>query len=68
MPASHHVNTISIVGAVCLLFVYATWVVPYLRSDSAPDRSEQVEGDRGEDGAGPSATDLCPPVRDCRSG
>ncbi|HEY2181437.1 MAG TPA: hypothetical protein VGH09_07190 [Solirubrobacteraceae bacterium] len=33
-PASHHVKSISVVGAICLLFVYATWVVPYLRSDS----------------------------------
>jgi Ca2+:H+ antiporter len=32
-PASHHVKAISIVGAICLLFVYATWVVPYLRGD-----------------------------------
>ncbi len=35
-PASHHVKAISIVGGVCLLVVYATWVVPYLRSDTAP--------------------------------
>jgi Ca2+:H+ antiporter len=35
-PASHHVKTISAVGAVCLLVVYIAWVVPYLRSDSAP--------------------------------
>jgi Ca2+:H+ antiporter len=35
-PASHHVKGISIVGAICLLFVYMTWVVPYLRSDTAP--------------------------------
>jgi Ca2+:H+ antiporter len=33
-PASHHVKAISIVGAICLLVVYMTWVVPYLRSDS----------------------------------
>jgi Ca2+:H+ antiporter len=41
-PASHHVKTISIVGAICLLVVYGAWVVPYLRSDAkrqadAPD-------------------------------
>ncbi len=36
-PASHHVQTISAVGAVCLLVVYLAWVVPYLRSDVAPD-------------------------------
>jgi Ca2+:H+ antiporter len=35
-PASHHVKAISIVGAICLLVVYMTWVVPYLRSDEAP--------------------------------
>ena len=35
-PASHHVKAISVVGAICLLFVYATWVVPYLRGDSSP--------------------------------
>src|SRR5271167_499475 len=35
-PASHHVKSISIVGAICLLGVYLTWVVPYLRSDPAP--------------------------------
>jgi Ca2+:H+ antiporter len=38
-PASHHVKTISAVGAVCLLIVYLTWVVPYLRSDRAPGES-----------------------------
>src|ERR1700726_1093402 len=31
-PASHHVRTISAVGAVCLLVVYLAWAVPYLRS------------------------------------
>jgi Ca2+:H+ antiporter len=35
-PASHHVKAISVVGAICLLVVYLTWVVPYLRSDQAP--------------------------------
>ncbi len=52
-PASHHVKGISIVGAICLLFVYATWVVPYLRSDRppgadgpAPDRSAPGEAAR----------------------
>jgi len=39
-PASHHVKGISIVGAICLLFVYMTWVVPYLRSDTAPGEGE----------------------------
>lgn len=35
-PASHHVNTISAVGAVSLLVVYLAWVVPYLRADTLP--------------------------------
>jgi Ca2+:H+ antiporter len=35
-PASHHVQAISIVGAICLLVVYLTWVVPYLRTDELP--------------------------------
>ncbi len=34
-PASHHVKAISAVAAVCLLGVYISWVVPYVRSDSA---------------------------------
>jgi Ca2+:H+ antiporter len=33
--ASHHYRTISAVGAGCLLFVYLSWVVPYLRADAA---------------------------------
>lgn len=35
-PASHHVETISAIGAVCLLVVYLAWVIPYLRSDVSP--------------------------------
>jgi Ca2+:H+ antiporter len=35
--ASHHVKVISAVGAGCLLVVYATWVIPYLRGEVAPD-------------------------------
>jgi Ca2+:H+ antiporter len=52
-PASHHVQTISAVGAVCLLVVYLAWVVPYLRSDVAPGESrEQRSGEErsGEEG------------------
>jgi Ca2+:H+ antiporter len=44
-PASHHVKGISIVGAICLLVVYMTWVVPYLRSDRLPR-----EGGKSDDG------------------
>jgi len=39
-PASRHVEAISAVGAVCLLIVYLTWMVPYLRSDQLPGASE----------------------------
>jgi len=51
-PASHHVRTISIVGAVCLLLVYVFWVVPYLRADVAaraqtpPEQRSAREGPR----------------------
>ena len=31
-PASHHVKAISIIGAVTILAVYASWLVQYLRS------------------------------------
>ncbi len=34
--ASHHVKTISAIGAGCLLVVYITWIVPYLRADALP--------------------------------
>jgi Ca2+:H+ antiporter len=45
-PASHHVQAISAVGAVCLLVVYLAWVVPYLRSDVAPGDAD--DGPRPE--------------------
>ena len=48
-PASHHVKTISAVGAVCLLVVYLAWVVPYLRSDTAP-RARDARSDATPDG------------------
>jgi Ca2+:H+ antiporter len=51
-PASHHVKAISIVGAICLLVVYMTWVVPYLRSDQAPG------GDGGGAAAGAAAEEV----------
>jgi Ca2+:H+ antiporter len=35
-PASHHVDEISIIGAISLLVVYLAWVVPYVRSDTTP--------------------------------
>ena len=46
-PASHHVKTISAVGAVCLLIVYLAWVVPYLRSDVAPGAGESADAAGG---------------------
>jgi Ca2+:H+ antiporter len=46
-PASHHVKAISVVGAICLLVVYLSWVVPYLRADVAPGAG--TEGDSGGD-------------------
>jgi Ca2+:H+ antiporter len=51
-PASHHVKAISIVGAVCLLVVYVAWVVPYLRSDTAP---VAIEARNAEGGPAPLA-------------
>ncbi len=53
-PASHHVNAISAVGAGCLLIVYLAWVVPYLRSDSAPgeEAAAGVGEERGPAGEG----------------
>jgi Ca2+:H+ antiporter len=35
-PASHHAKTISIVGAVAILAVYAIWLRGYLRSETKP--------------------------------
>jgi Ca2+:H+ antiporter len=51
-PASHHVKAISAVGAVCLLVVYLSWVVPYLRSDVAPDQEAKAAGGSPEASAG----------------
>ena len=48
-PASHHVDTISAVGAVCLLLVYMAWVVPYLRSDELPGAKDADGTEDGED-------------------
>jgi Ca2+:H+ antiporter len=49
-PASHHVKAISAVGAVCLLVVYMSWVVPYLRSDVAPGGQTVDSGGAGREG------------------
>jgi Ca2+:H+ antiporter len=34
--ASHHLTTISVIGAVAVLTVYVTWLMQYLRSPQAP--------------------------------
>jgi Ca2+:H+ antiporter len=34
-PASHHVKGVSTIGAIALLAVYAAWVIPYVRGESA---------------------------------
>jgi Ca2+:H+ antiporter len=54
-PASHHVKSISVVGAICLLVVYGAWVVPYLRSDSAPDLGPATGGPAGGEDAAAEA-------------
>jgi Ca2+:H+ antiporter len=54
-PASHHVDAISIVGAVCLLVVYLTWVVPYLRSDKLAGVGEETQPGAGGQTPAPAA-------------
>ncbi len=53
-PASHHVKAISVVGAICLLIVYLAWVVPYLRSDSAPGEASAAASGSEEKGDEPA--------------
>jgi Ca2+:H+ antiporter len=53
-PASHHVKTISAIGAGCLLVVYAAWVVPYLRSDRAPGEPDEEDAHAGAGTAVPA--------------
>ena len=55
-PASHHVKTVSAVGAVALLIVYLTWVIPYLRSDTVPGE-EAVSGDEARQASPPAPVD-----------
>jgi Ca2+:H+ antiporter len=63
--ASHHVKTISAVGAVCLLFVYLTWVIPYLRADVAPgvDAAGQTNPGERPEAAGERVVPALEPVR-----
>jgi Ca2+:H+ antiporter len=50
-PASHHVQAISAVGAGCLLLVYLSWAIPYVRWGSiAVERAPEVAA--GEQGPG----------------
>ena len=56
-PASHHVKAISVVGAICLLVVYLSWVVPYLRADVAPAGEDAP---RGRCGGAPRACERTP--------
>jgi Ca2+:H+ antiporter len=51
-PASHHVDEISIIGAISLLVVYLAWVVPYVRSDVAPGTVEVIVRVPGEEPPG----------------
>ncbi|MDX6664634.1 MAG: Ca2+:H+ antiporter [Solirubrobacteraceae bacterium] len=39
--AAKHITTISAIASVCLLVVYVSWLVPYLRSDKREAGSEQ---------------------------
>jgi Ca2+:H+ antiporter len=39
--ASHHIETISIIGAVAILIVYGTWLRQYLRSESGAGHSSE---------------------------
>ena len=41
--ASEHQVAISVVGAVCLLIVYAAWLVAYLRADKQSDQQQPAE-------------------------
>jgi Ca2+:H+ antiporter len=53
-PASHHVKAISIVGAISLLVVYGTWVVPYLRGDEMPGPAEDASSPDSTPAAAPA--------------
>ncbi len=41
--ASHHVEGLSIVGAICLLVVYGAWIWRYLRSEPTPAEAKAGE-------------------------
>jgi Ca2+:H+ antiporter len=60
--ASHHVKAISIVGAICLLIVYMTWIGPYLRADSAPGEGDEPASGEDSEPAGTPRARLSLPV------
>jgi Ca2+:H+ antiporter len=43
--ASHHIEAISIAGAIALLATYAIWLLDYLRSDTPAEASTVEQGD-----------------------
>jgi Ca2+:H+ antiporter len=51
--ASHHYRTISAVGAGCLLFVYLSWVVPYLRADATRAAADTSAASAASTAGGP---------------
>jgi Ca2+:H+ antiporter len=64
-PASHHVKAISIVGAICLLIVYLTWIGPYLRDDLAgrgAGADEDAGSGQGAGEEGPARTPMALPA------
>jgi Ca2+:H+ antiporter len=62
-PASHHVDVISVVGALSLLVVYLAWVVPYLRADKLPGVEDYTSGSADVQATAPrpSSEDRDPP-------
>lgn len=53
--AGAHVETISVVGACCLLGVYGTWLVPYLRPKAPPGEASAPQGIPASAGSAPAA-------------
>jgi Ca2+:H+ antiporter len=43
--ASHHIEGLSTVGAICLLVVYAAWLLGYLRADQAQEQAHAEESE-----------------------
>jgi len=66
-PASHHIKAISIVGAICLLVVYGTWVVPYLRADGMPGAEQPQSAQPGPPSHAPRSGAVMAPARPSRA-